>query len=209
MINLAIVEDNASIRDSLFQYLSMDKINFSNIYTYNSVEDLLAIPVNSIAIDIVLLDINLPGMSGIKGIAYIKEKYSKAEIMMVSVMEDSESVFNSLCAGAAGFITKDTALEKIKESIITLFKGGSPITPHIARKVVEFFNPKKKFKDDLTPRERDIVQGIVDGLSYKMIADRLNISHDTVRKHILSTYRKLQINSKGELIAKFHRGDHK
>jgi DNA-binding NarL/FixJ family response regulator len=155
----------------------------------------------------VVLDINLPGMSGIEGIRHIREMLRKAEIMMMSVMDDSQSVFNSLCAGAAGYVDKETPLEKIKEYIVSLSQGGSPITPAIARKVVEFFKPDKKFKEDLTPREKDIIQGIVDGLSYKLIADRLGISHDTVRKHILSTYRKLQINSKGELLARYHQGN--
>jgi DNA-binding NarL/FixJ family response regulator len=207
MITVGIVEDDKGIRETLKFYLDKDKSHFAAVYAFNSVEAFLAqIPLLS-SIQIVVLDINLPGMSGIEGIKPIKELLPNADIMMMTVMDDSTSVFNSLCAGAAGYVNKETPLNKIKEAIISLSDGGSPITPAIARKVVAFFKPDKKFKEDLTPREKDIIQGIVDGLSYKLIADRLGISHDTVRKHILSTYRKLHINSKGELLAKYHKGN--
>ena len=126
--------------------------------------------------------------------------------MIVSVMDDSESIFKSLCAGASGYLDKETPLEQIKEAVLQLSNGGSPITPAIARKVVACFKPERRLIEHLTPREHKIVQGIVDGLSYKLIADRLGISHDTVRKHILNTYRKLSVNSKGELLAKYHQG---
>lgn len=205
-MKVAIVEDDMGIRQTLQAFLTDDPV-FSHVFAFDSVEAFLHETEKFPDLKVVLLDINLPGMSGIDGIQPIKIKLPQVEIMMVSVMDDSNSVFRSLCAGASGYIDKETPLEQIRESVILLSKGGSPITPAIARKVVDFFKPSKKFVENLTPREHDIVQGIVDGLSYKLIADRLDISVDTVRKHILSTYRKLQINSKGELLAKFHQGN--
>jgi DNA-binding NarL/FixJ family response regulator len=204
-MKVAIIEDDMGIRQTLQTFL-YDDTNFSSVYAFDSVEAFLAASTKFPDLSVVLLDINLPGMSGIEGIEPIKKIFPQVEIMMLSVMDDSNSVFRSLCAGASGYLDKETPLEQIKESVILLSKGGSPITPAIARKVVEFFKPQKKYVESLTPREHDIVKGIVDGLSYKLIADRLDISVDTVRKHILSTYRKLQINSKGELLAKLHSG---
>lgn len=205
MIVLGIVEDDNGIRESLVEYLKTEP-EFETVFAERGVEEFLQNIHKHPTPDIVLLDINLGGMTGIEGIPFIKEALPNVEIMMISVLGDSNSIFKSICAGATGYIDKETPLNKIKEAIITLSEGGSPITPAIARKMVDFFSPKKTFSEDLTARERDIIQGIVDGLSYKMIADRLNISMDTVRKHILKTYRKLQINSKGELLAKFHQG---
>ena len=152
-----------------------------------------------------LLDINLPGLSGIEGIPMIKERVENAEIIMISVLSDTQSIFNAICAGASGYIDKEVPLSQIKESILALRQGGSPITPSIARKVFDYFQPQNQVEEQLTDREQSVVRGIVDGLSYKLIADRLGISIDTVRKYIKSVYGKLHINSKGELIAKYHK----
>ena len=123
---------------------------------------------------------------------------------------DSTKIFDSLVAGASGYLLKHTSLPEIHESIQTLLKGGAPMSPQIARKVIGHFNkPRKQAeeKSDLTLREQDIVNGLVDGLSYKLIADRYEISIDTVRAHIRNIYRKLHVNSKAEVIAKSLRGE--
>jgi DNA-binding NarL/FixJ family response regulator len=151
-----------------------------------------------------VLDINLPKKSGIELIPIIKNQFPEVSILMLSINNDNESVFFSLQAGADGYLGKETPLEKIKEAIIDLRNGGSPITPVIARKVFDFFNSRNTIVEDLNEREKQIVQGIVDGLSYKLIAFENNISIDTVRKYIKTVYKKLQINSKGELISKYH-----
>jgi DNA-binding NarL/FixJ family response regulator len=201
-IQLAIVEDDKHIRQLLMDYFEKDKTQFVEVLSFNSVEEILNYPAN---LDkyIVLLDINLPGMSGVDGIFYIKQKWSMIEIIMISVLSDSNNIFKSICAGASGYLDKDTPLSKIKEAIIDLSQGGSPITPAIARKVFEFFQPNKKLTEDLTKRERDVVQGLVEGLSYKLIAAKLEVSIDTVRKYIRKIYSKLQVNSKGELLAMY------
>jgi DNA-binding NarL/FixJ family response regulator len=126
-----------------------------------------------------------------------------------SVYNDSRKIFNSLQAGATGYLLKNTPLDEIKAGIQLLANGGSPMSPQIARKVIEFFGPNKKDEkvSPLSDKENEIVVAIVDGLSYKLIADRLNISIETVRFHIKSIYRKLHVHGKAEVIAKSLRGE--
>jgi len=206
---IGIVEDNKKIRDLIQRYLDMqDKMHCP--VGVDSVEEMMEYLEENQKPDVILMDIQLPGMSGIEGIKLIKEKFPDIEIIMLTVYHDSHKIFNSLCAGASGYLLKHTSLPEIKESIETLLNGGAPMSPQIARKVIEHFQkpePKKENKANLTPREQDIVTGLVDGLSYKMIADRYNISIDTVRAHIRNIYKKLHVNSKAEVIAKSLRGE--
>jgi len=209
MAVIGIVEDNKKIRDLIQRYLDMqDELQCP--VAVDSVEEMLDYLEKHDPPDVLLMDIQLPGMSGIKGIGIIKQKYPEIEIIMLTVYHDSHKIFDSLVAGASGYLLKHTSLPEIKESIQTLIEGGAPMSPQIARKVINHFKkPEKKSKDenDLTPREQDIVNGLVDGLSYKLIADRFDISIDTVRAHIRNIYKKLHVNSKAEVIAKSLRGE--
>ena len=209
MINIGIVEDNVKIRNLIQRYLDMQE-SLSCKTAVDSVEEMLDHLKEHEPPDVMLMDIQLPGMSGIKGIEIIKKKYPDVEIIMLTVYHDSHKIFDSLVAGASGYLLKHTSLPEIKESIENLVAGGAPMSPQIARKVIEHFNqpePKKKPKSDLTAREQDIVNGLVDRLSYKLIADRYDISIDTVRAHIRNIYKKLHVNSKAEVIAKSLRGE--
>jgi len=210
MIHVGIVEDNTKIRDLIQKYLDMQD-DISCKAAVESVEEMLEhLEEESQKPDVLLMDIQLPGMSGIEGIGIIKEKYPEIEIIMLTVYHDSHKIFDSLVAGASGYLLKHTSLPEIKESIENLADGGAPMSPQIARKVIQHFNDpqkKKKPESDLTPREQDIVNGLVDGLSYKLIADRFDISIDTVRAHIRNIYKKLHVNSKAEVIAKSLRGE--
>ena len=201
-LNLVIVEDDAEIRETIQKYLAKDTELFESVNSYGSMDELLQ-SSSDFNNHLFLLDINLPGISGIEGIIPLKNKFSNIQILMISVMGDSESIFKSICAGASGYIDKDTPLPKIKEALIHVNEGGSPITPAIARKVFDYFQPSKKMTEELTAREKEVMQGIVDGLSYKLIADRLDISINSIRKYIRQIYSKLHINSKGELISKY------
>lgn len=208
---VGIVEDNKKIRDLIQRYLDMQE-ELTCPVAVDTVEEMLEYLEDDYALpDVILMDIQLPGMSGIKGIGLIKEKYPEIEIIMLTVYHDSHKIFNSLCAGASGYLLKHTTLPEIKESILNLMEGGAPMSPQIARKVITHFQdrePKPSREDsELTPREHDIVNGLVDGLSYKMIADRYDISIDTVRAHIRNTYKKLHVNSKAEVIAKSLKGE--
>ncbi|SMO43421.1 response regulator [Fodinibius sediminis] len=204
-----IVEDNKKIRDLIQRYLDMQD-ELSCPVAVDSVEEMLDYLEEHPAPDVILMDIQLPGMSGIKGIGIIRDKYPDVEIIMLTVYHDSHKIFKALRAGASGYLLKHTSLPEIKESILKLLEGGAPMSPQIARKVITHFqddNPGKDTESDLTPREHDIVNGLVDGLSYKMIADRYDISIDTVRAHIRNIYRKLHVNSKAEVIAKSLKGE--
>lgn len=209
MAVIGIVEDNKKIRDLIQRYLDMQK-EFECPVAMDSVEEMLDYLEEHQRPDVMLMDIQLPGMSGIKGMEIIKNKYPEIEIIMLTVYHDSHKIFDSLKAGASGYLLKHTSLPEIKESIENLLKGGAPMSPQIARKVISHFNeeaPKKNEDSMLTNREQDIVNGLVDGLSYKMIADRYDISIDTVRAHIRNIYKKLHVNSKAEVIAKSLRGE--
>lgn len=206
---VGIVEDNKKIRDLIQRYLDMqDELECP--VAVESVEEMLDYLEEYKKPHVILMDIQLPGMSGIKGIELIKEKYPEIDIIMLTIYHDSHKIFNALRAGASGYLLKHTSLPDIKESIIKLMNGGAPMSPQIARKVIHHFQdavPKRNPEYNLTEREYDIVNGLVDGLSYKMIADRLDISIDTVRAHIRNTYKKLHVNSKAEVIAKSLKGE--
>ncbi|HBX67389.1 MAG: DNA-binding response regulator [Balneola sp.] len=209
MAVIGIVEDNKKIRDLIQRYLDMQK-EMDCPVAVDSVEEMLDHLEEHQKPDVILMDIQLPGMSGIKGMEIIKSKYPEVEIIMLTVYHDSHKIFDSLKAGASGYLLKHTSLPEIKESIENLMKGGAPMSPQIARKVISHFNeeaPKKNEDSMLTNREQDIVNGLVDGLSYKLIADRFDISIDTVRAHIRNIYKKLHVNSKAEVIAKSLRGE--
>lgn len=201
-ITLAIVEDDPTVRESLQTFFGSNP-QFDLQLVESSVEGFIkALDSDaSISPEVLLLDIQLPGMTGIAGIPLIRERLPEVNIVILTTFEDSEKIFAALCAGACSYLSKQTSLVKIREAVLTVSRGGSYMSPSVARKVAEHFMPKpKNTKSNLTERQLEIVQGIVDGLSYKMIADRLDISIDTVRTHIMHIYRELNINSKGELI---------
>ena len=147
-------------------------------------------------------------MTGIQGIQHIRQFLPEADIVMLTSFEDDENIFNALTAGACSYISKRTSLAKIQEALFVIHRGGSYMSPSIARKIARHFMPKVNEKTNLlTPRQYEIVEGLVDGLSYKLIADKLDISIDTVRFHIKRIYRALEVNSKAELIRKSLDGD--
>ena len=208
MAKIGIIEDNKKIRQLIQRYLDMQDGMECSI-AVESVEEMLEYLDSYSKPDVLLMDIQLPGMSGIEGMKVFQERFPEIEIIMLTVYHDSHKIFDSLKAGASGYLLKHTSLPEIKEAIDLLLSGGAPMSPQIARKVITHFNEsgQKKSESNLTAREQDIVNGLVDGLSYKMIADRLNISIDTVRAHIRNMYKKLHVNSKAEVIAKSLRGE--
>ncbi len=207
MTHISIVEDDAQIRNLLQQYLNRQR-DFSCVLSFDSVEKFRKAVNASTQPDVLLMDIGLPGMSGIDGMKLIKRDFPDIDIIMLTVYNDPEKIFNSLCAGATGYLLKNTPLEEIKEGIELLSRGGSPMSPQIARKVVSFFNTEKKsVVSPLSDKENEIVIALVDGLSYKLIADRLSISIETVRFHIKNIYRKLHVHSKAEVISKSLKGE--
>ena len=203
MISVGIIEDKTEIREALVSYFKSTDDIYCNI-AVESVEDFLSSITSETIIDVLLLDIELPGISGINGIKLIKEKFPDVNVIILTVYEDEDKIFNALKNGATGYLLKNTPFPQIKRSIEDIQSGGAPMTPLIARKVIQFFSGDKKqnIKDPLTPKEKQVVAGLIDGLSYKKIAESLGNSVETIRSHIKKIYRKLEVNSRAEIIAK-------
>ena len=207
MISVGIIEDDQQIRGLLQQYLNQQK-NFVCFLAYGSVEAFRKHLTPETQPDVLLMDIGLPGMSGIDGMKVIKRDFPDIDIIMLTVYNDADKIFQSLCAGATGYLLKNTPMDEIREGIELLKSGGSPMSPQIARKVVKYFSTDKKaIPSLLSEKENEIVIALVDGLSYKLIADRLSISIETVRFHIKNIYRKLHVHSKAEVISKSLKGE--
>ena len=201
-IYLSIIEDEALVRESLSEFLSA-QAEFKIHSIAESVETFLGIHKVD-APQILLLDINLPGMSGLEGIHLLQKKYPKMEIIMLTSYEDEEHVFEALRRGAVGYLSKRSSLLMVQEAIQTVAEGGSFMSPSIARHVVNFFRFRQRVNNpdvELTKRQKEILRELVDGKSYKMIADVCGITLETVRDHIKKIYKKLHINSRGELVS--------
>ena len=208
MISVAIVEDDNVIREGVKEFID-GQDNMICVAAKPSVEHFLAVLNEDTLPDVVLMDIGLPGMSGISGMKLITEKYPGVNMIMFTVYVDSHKVFDSLCAGASGYLLKNTSFPEMKKAIEIIHSGGSMMSPLIARKVMEHFHEgrKKQVSSPLTDKEKEIVQGLVDGLSYKMIADSASISIETVRTHIKNIYKKLHVHCKADVIRKSLSGE--
>lgn len=202
-IRVIIVEDDKEILEGL-KMIVMSNPALECIGTCSSGEEALAAIPQNIP-DIVLMDIHLPGISGIECVKRLKPLLSFTQFMMCTVYEDNESVFDSLCAGATGYLLKNSPPSKITEAILDLYQGGSPMSSVIARKVIQVFRPagqQSREAEKVTIREREILELLAKGYRYKEIADRLSISFETVRTHIRNIYEKLHVQSRTEALNK-------
>ncbi len=214
-IHVAVVEDNAEIRQGV-SFIINNTEGFSCISFPNSEEALERIPEK--VPEVILMDINLPGMNGIECTRILKEKYPETQIMICSVYDDDDNVFNALEAGATGYIIKSAAGEKLLTSIRELYNGGSPMSSSIARKVVARFqsakpqnsavqNTEKPTQDySLTSRENEILDLLAQGFRNKEIAEKCFVSVNTIRTHVYNIYEKLHVNSRIEALNKTGRG---
>ncbi len=202
--HVAIVEDNDAYRRVLHDYLGR---HFRCPTAVDSVEALMSQCDIQDFPEVILMDIELPGVSGIEGIGIVREQFPQTDVIMLTIFEDHDRIFDSLCAGACGYLLKNTPLAEIRSAIALIEQKGAPLSPRIARKVLSRLFPKtrRKTHKHLTDREFDVLKALVDGLSYQEVADRLFIAVDTVRHHVRNIYRKLEINSKAEAINKYWR----
>jgi DNA-binding NarL/FixJ family response regulator len=202
-VRVAVIEDDRATREGLGLLIGGTP-GYCCLATFRSVEDALR-HADSDAPDVLLLDIDLPGMAGSDGVKILKQKYPGMEILMLTVHADEHKVFESICNGACGYLLKETPPAKLLEAINEAHRGGSPMSPEIARKVVRLFQktgPPEKFDEQLTPQELRLLKLLVEGYSYQGAADRLNISVNTVRDYIRSIYEKLHVHSKSEAVTK-------
>lgn len=205
-ISIAIVEDLDEVREGLKNFISLNT-EFFVAGAFKSGEEALG-KLPEIAADIVIMDINLPGMNGIECIKQVKGKSPSTQFMMFTVYENDEKVFEALKAGASGYLLKNTGLLQIVESVKELHEGGSPMSANIARKLVNVFHQPSGESapiDVLSNRENEILQLLAKGLLYKEIADHLQISTGTVRQHIHKIYEKLHVQNRTEAINKAFR----
>jgi DNA-binding NarL/FixJ family response regulator len=206
-ISVAIVEDLEEIRDALRSYISLDKeLALAGCFS-NAEEASAALP--ALQPNLVIMDINLPGMSGIECIRLIKPLCPSSQFMMFTVYEDDEKVFEALKAGASGYMLKKHGSQKIIEALKELYNGGSPMSADIARKVVSAFHPQENYSEAdyrLTKRELDILQLLSKGMLYKEIALQIGISNNTVKQHIHNIYEKLHVQNRTEALNKYFGG---
>jgi len=206
-IRVSIVEDLAEVREGLVDLVQSDE-ELSMVSSFKDAESAVQ-KLPELKADIVLMDINLPGMSGIDCIKLIKEKCPGTQFLMFTVYENDDKVLEALQAGATGYLLKRTKPEQILESIKELNQGGSPMSSNIARKLLNIFLHEKKAtkKEALSDRENEVLQLLADGLLYKEIANRLYIGHGTVRQHLHNIYEKLHVNNRTEAVNRyFNRG---
>ena len=206
-LRIAIFDDNKNIRESIS--LLLETVDpFEVVGSFSHVLDCIE-DIRACKPDIVLMDIEMPGMSGIEAASLIKKEFPHIQVLMQTVFEDDDRVFDSICAGASGYILKNFLNTKLVDAINELQYGGSPMSPSVARKVLNkmqsvsaAIRPEEVPDYRLTAREKEVLSCLVNGLSYKMIASDLNISYETVRSHVKKIYEKLHVASLTEVVAK-------
>ena len=201
LIHLLIYEDDKDLREGLGDFLSATgefiiEGMFSNC-------DTISVDVKELKADIILMDIDMPGRNGIEGVRLAKAQKPEINILMFTVFDDDKKIFDAICAGADGYLLKKTAPDRLVEGLKDVYNGGAPMTPSIARKVLQAFPRKEKVQHDpLTEKELEILQHLVQGNSYKQVAECAGISIDTVRTHIKHIYAKLHVRSMSQAVAK-------
>ena len=203
-IKVAIFDDNDFLRDSISMLLK-DTKDFTLCGSYAHCLDVIE-NISEANPDVVIMDIDMPGINGIEGVNLIRKKFPYLQILMFTVFDDDEKIFAAIKAGAGGYMLKNVQPQQLLAAISEVFNGGAPMTPGIARKVLRQFQhilPEQSKEDyHLSEREKEVLSLLVDGLSYKMISAKLNITYDTVRAHMKKIYEKLHVSSMTEAVAK-------
>jgi DNA-binding NarL/FixJ family response regulator len=202
-IGVLIFEDNKHLRESL-QLLVSSSAQFECIGAYPDTRNVIAF-VSKLMPDVILMDIEMPVMNGIDATHLIKQKFPDLPILILTVFNDSERIFQSLRAGGNGYMLKNSAPDEILNAMMEVYHGGSALSPAVARKVVQFFQtglPAEQNDYHLTPKEKELLQHLTDGKSYKMIADAMLVSLETVKSHVKNVFRKLHVSSSPEAVAK-------
>lgn len=204
-IKVICFDDNKNLLESVAMLFSTTN-NIQLLASYNSYHTILEITEEKKP-DVILMDIDMPPLNGIDAVKRLRTKFPELPVLMLTGFEDDEKVFASLCAGANGYILKNTKMDSLISQVREVFEGGAPMTPIIARKVLNQFakiQPQKMNDENynLSNREKEVLQLLVQGKSYKMIADELHVSYETVHSHIRKIYQKLQVNSVGEAVSK-------
>ncbi len=202
LCNIIIYDDNERLRKTLEVLLS-EVPGFTVKSSYNNCDHAIE-NIQENYVDLVIMDIDMPGIGGIRGVTNIKEKFPEIKIVMNTVFDDDNRIFDSICAGADGYLLKNTNPLKFVAYLQDLMEGGSSMSPFIAQRVLSFFRESRKVKNDfnLTARELEIIGWLVKGYSYKMIAHACGVTIDTIKKHLQNIYHKLHVNCATEAVSK-------
>ena len=207
-LRVTIFEDNRILREGLTQLIGGSP-GFICAGAFANCSNLVH-DIESTSPDVILMDIEMPGMNGIEAVKIVKSQFPDVKIMMETIFDENDKIFHSICNGAEGYILKNTAPVQLLSAIREIYEGGAPMSPIIASKVLRIFKSNLSNQTDssfnLSSREKEILKCLVEGMSYKMIADTCFISADTVNGHIKNIYKKLQVHSKGEAVAKAIKG---
>lgn len=211
MVNLGIIEDDIHFRDELKSYFDQFSKMINCVFVTKSMENFIKYSKSEHKIDIFLVDINLPGLSGIKGIPKIKKRFPDAEIIMLTTIEDGNSIFKAISAGAGGYLIKNLSPHKVEKELLKIIEdGGAALSPLVARKLVQHFHVDDKkvnsSNSKLKEKEKQIIRLVVYGENYEEIAKILGITKDGVRYHVKNIYKKIQVNSKAEIVRKYFDG---
>jgi DNA-binding NarL/FixJ family response regulator len=202
-IRVGIIEDLLEVREGLMALINGAE-GFQCYCGYRTMEEALA-RIGPGDVDVILTDLGLPGMSGTEGIRILRERWPEVPILALTVYDDQDEVFDALCAGASGYLLKNTPPERLLESLREVAAGGAPMSPEVARRVVQLFRqirPAPRGSSHLTPQETELLKLLVEGHHYKTAADALGISVNTVSFHLKNVYAKLQVHSKSEAVAR-------
>jgi DNA-binding NarL/FixJ family response regulator len=203
-ITVSIVEDNEQLRNTVARVLNRSE-GFKCLSHYGNAEDALK-ELPNVKPEVVLMDINLPGMNGVECVRQLKQALPTLQVIMLTVYEDTDNIFSALAAGATGYLLKRTKGAELLEAIREVHRGGSPMTTHIARKVTQSFlktGPSIQPTENLSQREQEVLDCLSQGFLYKEIAEKLGISYETVHTYIRRIYEKLQVRTRTEAVAKF------
>ena len=208
MVNLAIIEDDPLLCEEIVEYFALNP-NIRCVLVVESIDRFKHFFREFMDINVVLLDINLPYMSGVDGLPSIRRLLPEAEIVMHTVVNDHDTIFKCVCSGANGYLLKDGDIQTLERTLLDIeANGGCALTPSVARRILSYFQPKTQASPDeqLSPQELKISRLLVDGIPYQQVADMLNITINGVRYHIKNIYKKLHISSKAELLKRFKDG---
>ena len=201
-IRVLVFEDNFSLRNSIFQLINGSE-GFKCVGAFENCSELLK-NVQEVNPDVILMDIQMPGINGIEAVKMIREKYPDLKILMQTIFEDNDKIFQSIYAGASGYILKTTSPSRLLDFIKETYDGGAPMSPSVASKVLKMITQHDQPNTvdfNLSDREKEVLSFLVKGMSYRMIAETCFISIDTVRAHIRNIYEKLHVHSKAEAVA--------
>lgn len=204
---IALIEDDPVMRESVSAII-LAKTNYRISYSCGSVEEFIKLYTSNDIPDIMLLDIGLPGVSGIEGLPHILDEVPNLDVIMLSTYEEADDIYQALVAGACSYVSKRSSPQKVIDAINIVAAGGAYMSPSIAKKVSMYFNSiNKKKKVDISNRQREIVNHLINGTTLNEIADLCFISHNTVKTHVKRIYQLLKINNRADLLKKYYEGE--